>query len=164
VKPSDRYLKIVEWSEEDQCYVGTCPGLMLGGVHGDDEGRVYKELCRVVEEWIRIYEEDGEPLPEATAGKDYSGKFVVRVGRRAPGSGISAVEVTNISRHGVWLLAGDKEFFMSCEDFPWFKDAPVGKILDVQEPSPGHFYWPALDVDLTTEIIEHPERFPLKAK
>ncbi len=81
MKTSDRYLKIVEWSEEDQCYVGSCPGLMLGGVHGDDEGKVYKELCRIVDEWIRVYEEDGEPLPEATAGKDYSGKFVVRVGR-----------------------------------------------------------------------------------
>jgi predicted HicB family RNase H-like nuclease len=81
MKPSDRYLKIVEWSQEDGCYVGTCPGLMLGGVHGPDETKVYRELCQVVEEWIRIYEEDGEPLPAPTAGKEYSGKFVVRVGR-----------------------------------------------------------------------------------
>jgi len=76
----DRYLKIVEWSEEDQCYVGTCPGLMLGGVHGDDETKVFRELCTVVEEWIDIHERDGTPLPEATAGIEYSGKFVVRVG------------------------------------------------------------------------------------
>ncbi len=41
MKPGDRYLKIVKWSDEDDCYVGTCPGLMLGGVHGDDEVRVY---------------------------------------------------------------------------------------------------------------------------
>ncbi len=67
MKASDRYLKIVEWSEEDGCYVGACPGLMLGGVHGDDEVKVYEELCRVVEEWIHIQEEDGEPLPAATA-------------------------------------------------------------------------------------------------
>jgi hypothetical protein len=32
----------------------------------------------------------------------------------------------------------------------------------VEEPSVGHFYWPDLDVDLTAEIIEDPERFPLK--
>ena len=76
----------------------------------------------------------------------------------------SAVEVTNISGHGVWLLAGDKEYFMSHEDFPWFKDVPVGKVLNVEEPTPGHFYWPDLDIDLTAEIIEHPERFPLKSK
>jgi hypothetical protein len=61
-------------------------------------------------------------------------------------------------------LAGDKEYFMSHEDFPWFKDVPVGKVLNVEEPTPGHFYWPDLDVDLTAEIIEHPERFPLKSK
>jgi hypothetical protein len=40
----------------------------------------------------------------------------------------------------------------------------VGKILNVEEPTPGHFYWPDLDVDLDTESIEHPERFPLKSK
>lgn len=74
------------------------------------------------------------------------------------------VEVTHISSHGVWLLARGKELFMSYEDFPWFKDAPVGKILNVEEPHAGHFYWPDLDVDLSTEIIEHPESFPLKAK
>ena len=81
MKTSDKYLKIVEWSEEDKCYVGTCPGLMLGGVHGDDEAKVYKELCQAVAEWVRIYQEDGAPLPAATAGKEYSGKFVVRVGK-----------------------------------------------------------------------------------
>jgi predicted HicB family RNase H-like nuclease len=81
MKLSDKYLKIVEWSEEDQCYVGTCPGLMLGGIHGDDEAAVYKELCEAVEEWIELYQEDGDPLPAGTAGKEYSGKFVVRVGK-----------------------------------------------------------------------------------
>ena len=80
MKASDRYLKIVEWSEEDGCYVGTCPGLMLGGIHGDKETEVYRELCQAVDEWIDICRRDGQPLPAATAGKDYSGKFVVRVG------------------------------------------------------------------------------------
>jgi len=53
---------------------------------------------------------------------------------------------------------------MSYEDFSWFRDAPVGKVLNVEEPTPSHFYWPELDVDLTVDIIEHPERFPLMAK
>jgi hypothetical protein len=83
---------------------------------------------------------------------------------RAPGKNTSAVEVTHISSNGVWLLADNQELFMSYEDFPWFKEMPIGKVLNVQEPSPGHFYWPDLDIDLTSEIIEHPERFPLKAK
>ncbi|MDE2322080.1 MAG: DUF2442 domain-containing protein [candidate division NC10 bacterium] len=80
------------------------------------------------------------------------------------GKNTSPVEVTNISSHGVWLLAGERELFLSYEDFPWFKDVPVGKVLTVEEPTPGHFYWPDLDIDLTTEMIEHPERFPLKSK
>ena len=80
------------------------------------------------------------------------------------GKTTSGPEVTNISSHGIWLLAHGKEMFMSYEDFPWFKDVPVGKILNVAEQAPNRFYWPDLDVDLTAEIIEHPERFPLKSK
>ena len=81
MKANDRYLKIVEWSEEDKCYLGTCPGLMLGGIHGDDEMKVYRELREAVDEWIAIHQADEAPLPPATAGKEYSGKFVVRVGK-----------------------------------------------------------------------------------
>ncbi len=79
------------------------------------------------------------------------------------GIGTSAVEVTNITAHGVWLLAGERELFMPYEHFPWFKDVPVRKILKVEEPTPGHFYWPDLDVDLGMDSIEHPERYPLKS-
>jgi len=74
------------------------------------------------------------------------------------------VEVTNISSHGIWLLTHTKELFISYEDFPWFKDQPVKSIINVEEQSPGHFYWPEIDVDITEEIIEHPERFPLKSR
>jgi predicted HicB family RNase H-like nuclease len=81
MKAADRYLKIVEWSEEDGCYVGTCPGLLRGGVHGGDEAKVYRELCRAVDEALDLYKRDKKPLPEATAGKEYSGKFVLRVGK-----------------------------------------------------------------------------------
>ena len=80
------------------------------------------------------------------------------------GKTISKVEVTNISSHGIWVLTDDEEQFLSYSDFPWFKDFHVGKILNVAEPSSGHFYWSDLDVDLSIEIIKHPERFPVKAK
>lgn len=79
MKLSDRYLKIVEWSEEDGCYVGRCPSLMLGGVHGTDEIAVYRELCEAVEEWISILQHDGTPLPPFSAPKEYSGKFMLRL-------------------------------------------------------------------------------------
>lgn len=82
----------------------------------------------------------------------------------ALGKNTSAVEVANISGYRLWLLAHDQELFISYEDSPWFKHVPIGNILNVKEPSPGHFYWPDLEVDLTAEIIKHPERFPLKAK
>ncbi len=78
--------------------------------------------------------------------------------------GALSVEITNISSHGIWLLSHDKEIFMSYEDFPWFKDQTVKSIINVEEQSPGHYYWPDLDVDLSEEIIENPQRFPLKAK
>jgi len=80
------------------------------------------------------------------------------------GNNTSVIEVTNISAHGVWILADDKELFMSYDDFPWFKDQAVKAIFNVEEKTRGHFYWPDLDVDLTIEIIENPGRFPLKAK
>ena len=78
------------------------------------------------------------------------------------GTNAREIEITNISKNGIWLWTDGKELFMDYDNFPWFKDASVRKILNVQEPSPGHFYWPDLDVDLSMEIIEHPERFPLK--
>jgi predicted HicB family RNase H-like nuclease len=74
-----RYLKVVEWSDADKCFVGRCPGLFAGGCHGPDEAEVYRQLCRAAEEWVAIIEGDGKPLPAPTAGKRYSGKFVVRV-------------------------------------------------------------------------------------
>ncbi len=65
MKVSDKYLKIVEWSDEDDCYVGTCPILFGGGCHGDDEVAVYKELCEIAQEVIADLEESGDPLPPA---------------------------------------------------------------------------------------------------
>ena len=77
------------------------------------------------------------------------------------GARISQVEVANISGQGFWLLLGGRELFLSFEHFPWFKNAAVAKILNVQWPQADHLYWPDLDVDLSVESIEHPERFPL---
>ena len=80
MKTSDKYNKIVEWSDEDDCYIGTCPTLFGGGVHGDEEAAVYNELCEVVDEVIEIYKSHGDPLPKPDAEGEFSGKFVLRVG------------------------------------------------------------------------------------
>ena len=75
MKDSTRYVKIVEWSDEDQCYVGSSPGLLLGGCHGPDEKAVFAELCDVVEDTVALYKKDGKPLPPATSGRDYANKM-----------------------------------------------------------------------------------------
>lgn len=75
MKESANYVKIVEWCEEDQCYVGSAPGLVLGGCHGSDEKEVFEELCQIVEEAIQTYVEDGKPLPPPTSGQDYANKL-----------------------------------------------------------------------------------------
>ena len=75
MKDSARYAKIVEWSEEDQCYVGSSPGLVYGGCHGPDERAVFDELCQVVEETIALYRIDGKPLPPSTSGRDFANRM-----------------------------------------------------------------------------------------
>lgn len=80
------------------------------------------------------------------------------------GESISAVEVANVSRHGFWLLLGERELFVPFAEFPWFREAPIGKLVDVKMSHPGHLHWPELDVDLAVESIERPERYPLVSK
>lgn len=81
-----------------------------------------------------------------------------------PGSATSVVEVTNISKHGFWLLLREREHFLAFADFPWFETAPVGKILNLQLVSENHLYWPELDVDLEVDSILNPQQYPLVSK
>ncbi len=74
-----RFIRVVEWSEEDGCFVGSAPPLIGRCCHGDSESKVLRELSSIIREWIAIHEAEGRPLPPASAGKRYSGKFVVRV-------------------------------------------------------------------------------------
>lgn len=76
MKESARYVKIVEWSEEDRCFVGSCPGLLYGGCHGDDELALFEQLCALVDEVIELYKRDGKPLPPPTSGRDYATKML----------------------------------------------------------------------------------------
>jgi hypothetical protein len=78
------------------------------------------------------------------------------------GKGTSEAQVTNIDAMGIWLLVRDKEYFLPYEEFPWFRKARIGDILCVTLEHEGHLRWPALDVDLSIESLEHPESFPLR--
>jgi predicted RNase H-like HicB family nuclease len=76
MKESARYVKIVEWSSEDHCFVGSCPGLLYGGCHGSDEREVFAELCEIVDEAVELYKAEGKPLPPPTSGRDYANKML----------------------------------------------------------------------------------------
>ncbi len=78
-----------------------------------------------------------------------------------PGSDTSNLEVTDISRQGFRLRIDGRELFLAFEDFPWFRGASSSKIRHVERVNEDHLSWPDLDVDLSVESIEHPERFPL---
>ena len=82
-----------------------------------------------------------------------------RLGKRT-----SDVEVTNVSKHGFWLLFQDREAFVPFEHFPWFRDASIGSLVNVQLPHPHHLYWPDLDVDLAIDSIDDPQAYPLVSK
>jgi predicted RNase H-like HicB family nuclease len=74
-----RYLKLVEWSDKDDCFVGSAPPIIGPCCHGRTETEVMAQLSTIVGEWVRIMLADGHPLPAGTAGKKYSGQFVVRI-------------------------------------------------------------------------------------
>jgi predicted RNase H-like HicB family nuclease len=67
----DKYVKIVEWSDEDNCFIGSCPELFYGGCHGPDAKSVFAELCEIVEDTIQLYEQDEKPFPDPMSGRDF---------------------------------------------------------------------------------------------
>ena len=77
------------------------------------------------------------------------------------GASTSAAEVTNVSRHGFWLLLDGQEKFLPFDRFPWFAEASIAQLTRVERPLPHHLYWPDLDIDLHVESIDDPESFPL---
>lgn len=81
----------------------------------------------------------------------------------ARGGRHSGVEVQEISARGIRLLLDGRELFMPFDEFPWFREATVAEILDVERPAPEHLRWPQIDVDLEVDSIDHPERYPLLA-
>ena len=80
------------------------------------------------------------------------------------GTHTSDVEVTNVSKHGFWLLMDGRERFLAFELFPWFRSATIGQLLNVTLAGPGHLHWPSLDLDIAVESIDHPEKYPLLSK
>lgn len=66
-----KYVKIIEWSDDDKCFIGSCPELFFGGCHGANEHEVFDELCQAIDETLQIYREDGKPLPHPLSGREF---------------------------------------------------------------------------------------------
>lgn len=69
------------------------------------------------------------------------------------GKGVSEIEVLNISKHGIWLATRDHELFISFKEFPWFQDATVRKLMNVEQRTPTCLHWPDLAIDLAVESV-----------
>lgn len=80
------------------------------------------------------------------------------------GGATSNVELSNVSVHGMWLLVDDRELYLPFDQFPWFRGASIEALADIERPRNGHLRWPQLDVDLTLDSIEHPERYQLVSR
>jgi hypothetical protein len=76
----------------------------------------------------------------------------------------SVINISHITRHRFWLLLGNEELAVPFSEFPWFKQATIAQLTNVEWPSPDHLYWPELDIDLAVESIRHPAAFPLIAR
>ena len=76
----------------------------------------------------------------------------------------STVELSNVSAHGIWLLIGDRELFLPYDEFPWFREATIAQLANIERPTTDSLRWPALDVDLSIDSIEHPDRYPLVSR
>ena len=76
------------------------------------------------------------------------------------GKSISA-EVSHISNHGLWVLVNDREYMLSFSEYPWFSEAKLSEIQNVQVLHGSHLRWPMLDVDIELDSLETPERYPL---
>ena len=80
------------------------------------------------------------------------------------GTGTFPIEVSHVSRHGFWILAGEEELLLPYEHFPWFLHASIDQIMSVERPTADHLHWPLLDIDLSLDSIRDPAAFPLVAK
>ena len=74
------------------------------------------------------------------------------------------ISVENITPFGIWVFVKGKEYFLSYEDYPYFKEQTLSSIQNVQLLHGYHLYWCDLDIDLEVNNLEHPEKYPLKSK
>lgn len=80
------------------------------------------------------------------------------------GKNILEVEISAVTANGIWIYVKGKEYFLPFEEYPWFKAAKIGDILDVKLLHQDHLYWEKLDVDLDINSLDNLEQYPLISK
>ncbi|MGL5297765.1 MAG: DUF2442 domain-containing protein [Plesiomonas sp.] len=76
----------------------------------------------------------------------------------------TSAEVMGLTVNGLWLFAQGEEHFLPFEQYPWFRNAPVTAVFNVECEGPDGLHWPELDVDLSVDSIRHPEKYPLRSR
>ena len=71
------------------------------------------------------------------------------------------IEISCIGPHGIWGDVDQREYFLPHTEFPWFQEARIREILNVELHHGKHLHWPDLDVDLSLDCLETPEKYPL---
>ncbi len=74
---------------------------------------------------------------------------------------ISGANIANITINGIWIFVNEKEYFLPYKEYPWFKEAQISEIQNVELLHENHLRWPELDIDLEIESLEHPEEYPM---
>lgn len=80
------------------------------------------------------------------------------------GGNPSGAEINLISKHGIWVLVGEREYFLPADEYPWFSQAKMAEVMNVQRLRGRHLRWPDLDVDLELDSLDYSERYPLAYK
>ena len=79
-------------------------------------------------------------------------------------NGISTLNcsVTNIAPFGFWIIIEDKEYFISFDDYPDFKDRTINEILDFNYIPTNQLSWESLDIDIEIEALKNPTAIPFE--
>jgi predicted HicB family RNase H-like nuclease len=76
---NDHYTYRVTWSEDDKEYVGLCAEFPSLSWLASSQQAALKGISTLVADVVADMKKSREPIPEALAVKQFSGKFVVRV-------------------------------------------------------------------------------------
>ena len=77
------------------------------------------------------------------------------------GQNISDVDISLVTAKGLWIFVQSKEYFLSFDEYPWFRGARIAEIMNVELKNQYHLRWNDLDIDIELASLEHPERYPL---